>query len=63
MGKLPELAQISKWKCFRAAAVLAQQDDGLASVVCCAAGYRAADDKYAAQKKVRLHREGVIHIV
>ncbi len=36
---------------------------GLASVVCCAGGYRAAGDKYAAQKKVRFHREGVTHIV
>ena len=36
---------------------------GLASVVCCAAGYRAAGDKYATQKKVRFGREDVIHIV
>ena len=36
---------------------------GLASVVCCAAGYRAASDKYATQKKVRFPREQVIHIV
>jgi nitroreductase len=36
---------------------------GLASVVCCAAGYRAADDKYATRKKVRFSREDVIHIV
>jgi nitroreductase len=35
----------------------------LASIVCCAAGYRAADDKYATQKKVRFPREHVIHIV
>ncbi len=36
---------------------------GFASVVCCAAGYRAADDKHAAKKKVRFPREQVIHIV
>ncbi len=36
---------------------------GFASVVCCAAGYRAADDKCATQKKVRFPREQVIHIV
>jgi nitroreductase len=36
---------------------------GLASVVCCAAGFRAADDKSATQKKVRYPREQVIHIV
>lgn len=36
---------------------------GLASVVCCAAGYRVADDKYATRKKVRFSREDVIHIV
>jgi nitroreductase len=27
----------------------------LASVVCCAAGYRAAGDKYATQKKCAFH--------
>ena len=36
---------------------------GFASVVCCAAGYRAPDDKHATQKKVRFPREQVIHIV
>jgi len=36
---------------------------GLASVVCCAAGYRAADDKSAKLKKVGFPREQVIHIV
>lgn len=36
---------------------------GLASVVCCAAGYRSANDKYATQKKVRFPREQVIHII
>jgi nitroreductase len=36
---------------------------GLASVVCCAAGYRSPTDKYAGQKKVRFPREDVIHIV
>ncbi len=33
---------------------------GYASVVCCAAGYRAADDKYATTKKVRFKPEDVI---
>jgi nitroreductase len=36
---------------------------GLASVVCCAAGYRSPNDKYATQKKVRFPREHVIHII
>jgi nitroreductase len=36
---------------------------GLTSIVCCAAGYRASDDKYATLKKVRFPREQVIHIV
>ena len=36
---------------------------GLASVVCCAAGYRSAKDKSAMKKKVRYPREQVIHIV
>ena len=35
----------------------------LTSVVCCAAGYRSPDDKYATLKKVRFPREQVIHIV
>ncbi len=35
----------------------------LASVVCCAAGYRSAEDKNAGQKKVRFARTDVIHIV
>ena len=35
----------------------------LASVVCCAAGYRSANDKSATKKKVRYPREQVIHIV
>lgn len=33
--------------------VLGLAEKGLASVVCCAAGYRAADDKYAELPKVR----------
>lgn len=33
--------------------LLGLPEKGLASVVCCAAGYRAADDKYAALAKVR----------
>ena len=36
---------------------------GLASVVCCASGYRSANDKSATKKKVRYPREQVIHIV
>jgi nitroreductase len=36
---------------------------GLAPVVCCAAGYRMPGDKYATQKKVRFHRDDMIHIV
>jgi len=43
--------------------ILDLSSKGLASVVCCAVGYRAADDKYATQKKVRFPREHVIHIV
>ena len=35
----------------------------LASIVCCAAGYRSPDDKNATLKKVRFPREQVIHIV
>jgi hypothetical protein len=35
----------------------------VSSVDCCAPGYRADDDKYATQKKVRFSREDVIHIV
>ncbi len=33
---------------------------GYASVVCCAAGYRAADDRYATTKKVRFKPDDVI---
>jgi len=33
---------------------------GMTSVVCCAAGYRASDDRYAALKKVRFKTEDVI---
>lgn len=33
---------------------------GLASVVCCCAGYRHPDDKYAAMPKVRFHKEDVL---
>ncbi len=35
----------------------------LRSIVCCAAGYRSAEDKSAGQKKVRFSRGDVIHIV
>jgi hypothetical protein len=37
--------------------------NGLASIICCAAGYRAPDDKYATLKKARFPREQAIHIV
>jgi nitroreductase len=40
--------------------ILALKGTGLASVVCCAAGYRAADDKYAVTKKVRFKPDDVI---
>jgi nitroreductase len=40
--------------------ILALKGTGFASVVCCAAGYRAADDKYATTKKVRFKPEDVI---
>ena len=33
---------------------------GFATVVCCAAGYRASDDKYATTKKVRFKPDDVI---
>jgi len=36
---------------------------GLRSVVCCAAGYRSAEDKVATLQRVRFPREHVIHIV
>jgi hypothetical protein len=35
----------------------------LTSVVCCATGYRSAEDKSAGRKKVRFARTDVIHIV
>lgn len=40
--------------------LLALAGTDYATVVACAAGYRAMDDKYAATKKVRFHREDVI---
>ena len=40
--------------------ILALKGTGFASVVCCAAGYRAADDKYATTKKVRFKPEDVL---
>jgi nitroreductase len=43
--------------------ILDLPSNGLASVVCCAAGYRDPADKYAKQKKVRFPREQIIHIV
>jgi nitroreductase len=44
-------------------AILDLPAKGLTSVVCCAAGYRSANDKAAKQKKVRFPREHMIHIV
>ena len=43
--------------------ILDLPSNGLASVVCCAAGYRDPADKYASRKKVRFPREQMIHIV
>jgi nitroreductase len=40
--------------------VLGLKDTGYTTVVACAAGFRAADDKYASTKKVRFKREDVI---
>jgi nitroreductase len=40
--------------------ILGLPGTGFASVVCCAAGYRAADDKYATTKKVRFKPDEVI---
>lgn len=41
-------------------AILGLPEQGLASVVCCATGYRSADDRFAAMKKVRFKPEDVI---
>jgi nitroreductase len=43
--------------------ILELPSKGLASVVCCAAGYRASEDKSATLEKVRFPRDQVIHIV
>jgi nitroreductase len=40
--------------------LLGLKESGYTTVVACAAGYRAADDKYAATKKVRFKPEDVI---
>ena len=40
--------------------ILGLKDRGLGAVVCCAVGYRSADDKYATTKKVRFPVEEVI---
>ena len=40
--------------------ILGLAGTGYASVVCCAAGYRSADDKYATTKKVRFKPDDVI---
>lgn len=41
--------------------LLQLNEQGYTSVVCCALGYRAAEDKYASLPKVRLPREELIH--
>ena len=41
-------------------ALLGIAEQGYATVVACVAGYRAADDKYAATPKVRFHTKDVI---
>jgi nitroreductase len=41
-------------------AILGLENSGLASVVCCAAGYRMPDDRHAAMAKVRFRTEDVI---
>ncbi|MEM9093046.1 MAG: hypothetical protein AAGC93_30500 [Cyanobacteria bacterium P01_F01_bin.53] len=43
--------------------VLSLQEHGFATVVACAAGYRAADDKYADLAKVRYPKAEMIEIV
>jgi nitroreductase len=43
--------------------VLGLENSGYASVVCCALGYRAASDKYAALPKVRFEVKDVVHYV
>lgn len=41
-------------------ALLGLRERGLASVVCCAAGYRSLDDRYAAMAKVRFPRSELV---
>jgi nitroreductase len=43
--------------------VLGLENSGFASVVCCALGYRAASDKYAALPKVRFEVKDVVRYV
>lgn len=43
--------------------VLGLKDSGFASVVCCALGYRAAADRYAAQPKVRFEVKDLVQYV
>ncbi len=43
--------------------VLGLQNSGYASVVCCALGYRAANDKYAGLPKVRFEIKDLVHYV
>jgi len=43
--------------------VLGLENSGYASVVCCALGYRAANDKYASQPKVRFEIKDLVRYV
>jgi nitroreductase len=41
-------------------AILGLEAEGYASVVCCALGYRSAEDKYASAPKVRMPAENLV---
>ncbi|MGB7768323.1 MAG: NAD(P)H-dependent oxidoreductase [Verrucomicrobiia bacterium] len=43
--------------------VLGLENSGYAAVVCCALGYRSANDKYAGLAKVRYDRADLMHVV
>jgi nitroreductase len=43
--------------------ILGLPEQGYAAVVCCALGYRSADDKYATMPKVRFPAKELIHII
>ena len=44
-------------------AILGLQEQGYASVVCCALGYRTAEDKYASVPKVRMPAEDLVKTI